>query len=133
MNEAKNNTVGEKPKRALYSAFDLAQIHFGSGINIAVGVWLLMAPIYLGYPRPISRWNDIVVGLVLMALAILRYTHPFHRFWISWINACIGLWLIAAPFALKCDLMRAQVNDMTVGFIAFIASAISGSVRAYGR
>lgn len=133
MNDSKDNPNGDQPGRKPYTALDLAQIHIGSGINIAAGLWLLIAPIYLGYPRPISRWNDIIVGLVLMVLAMLRYTHPLHRFWLSWVNAGIGLWMIAAPFALKCDLMAAQVNDISVGIIVFLAGAISGSVRSCGR
>lgn len=133
MKGSKDNKGEEEPRRQPYTAADLAQIHLGSGINIAAGIWLLIAPIYLGYAQPISRWNDIVVGLVLLVLAILQYTHPFHRFWIGWINAAIGLWLIAAPFVLKCDLMRAQINDIAVGIVVFLAGAISGSVRSYGR
>lgn len=133
MNGSKNNHGQAKPGRRPYTAFDLAQIHGASGVSIVAGIWLLIAPFYLGYPQPISRWNDIIVGLVLIVLASLRYIHPLHRFWVSWINACLGLWLIAAPFVLECDLIAAQVNDITVGIIVFLAGAISGSVRSFNR
>ena len=58
-----NKKMRDQEKQgSAYSAFDLAQIHFGSGINVLAGVWLLIAPGFLGYPRPISRWNDILRG-----------------------------------------------------------------------
>jgi hypothetical protein len=102
-------------------------------VSIAAGIWLATAPVLFHYAQAIIRWNDTIAGLLLIALAALRYTHPLHRFWLSWVTAFIGLWLTASPFLLGCQHITAQVNDTTVGFVAFVAGAISASVRSGDR
>lgn len=117
-----------------YSAEDLCQIHVASGINIVAGIWLVIAPVFFCDPsQPLIRWNDTIVGLLLIVLATLRYVHPLHRFWMSWFNASLGLWLTASPFILQCQHIAAQVNDTTLGFVVFVAGAVSASVRSGDR
>jgi hypothetical protein len=41
--------------------------------------------------------------------------------------------MIAAPFVLNCQRITAQVNNMTTGVAVFVAGAISGSVRSFGK
>ncbi len=41
--------------------------------------------------------------------------------------------LSAAPFVLQCQHITAQVNDITVGIVVFVARAVSASVRSFGR
>jgi hypothetical protein len=120
-------------ERQPLSATDLWQIHWASGANILFGAWLFVAPWLLAYAQDIIRWNDTITGVVLVVLATLRFIHPIGRFWISWFNACIGLWMIAAPFVLHCQHPTAQVNDITLGMAIFVVGAVSGSVRAFHR
>jgi SPW repeat len=115
-----------------YSAADLHQIHIASGTNIVAGTWLMIAPVFF-CPQAVIRWNDAIVGLLLIVLAALRYVHPLHRFWMSWLNASLGLWLTASPFLLGCQHIAPQVNDTTLGFIVFVAGAVSASVRSGDR
>jgi SPW repeat len=68
-----------------------------------------------------------------MILATLRFIRPLGRFSISWINALIGLWVIAAPFVLNCEHITAQLNNMTTAIAVFVAGAVSGSVRSFNR
>src|ERR671919_438623 len=124
--------MNEKPRKPL-SAVDLWQIHWASGANILFGAWLLLAPWLLAYAQDVIRWNDTITGAVLVVLATLPFIHPIGRFWISWINALIGLWMIAAPFVLHCQHPTAQTNDITLGVAIFVAGAISGSVRSFHR
>jgi hypothetical protein len=81
----------------------------------------------------VIRWNDTIAGLFLIVLASLRYTHPLHRFWMSWLNAFVGLWLTASPFILHCHHVALNVNDTTLGFVVFVAGAVSASVRSWNR
>jgi len=39
-----------------------------SWIIVALGFWLIVAPFILSYPLAISRWNDIVLGLVVIVI-----------------------------------------------------------------
>lgn len=128
-----NQNQERRGGREPLSAGDLWQIHWASGTNILFGAWLFVAPWVLGYAQDVIRWNDTITGAVLVVLATLRFIHPVGRFWIGWINACIGLWMIAAPFVLDCEHTTAFVNDITVGIAVFVAGAVSASVRSFKR
>jgi hypothetical protein len=116
-----------------YSKEDLCQIHVASGINILAGIWLATAPFILCPGQPVIRWNDTIAGLFLIMLGSLRCVHPLHRFWMSWLNAFVGLWLTASPFILQCNHIASKVNDTTLGFVVFVAGAVSASVRSGDR
>jgi hypothetical protein len=126
-------TNEETPRREPYSAADLSEIRWASGANVLFGAWLFIAPWVLNYAQEVTSWNETIAGAALMILATLRYIRPLGRFWIGWINALIGLWMIAAPFVLNCQRITAQVNNMTTGVAVFVAGAISGSVRSFGK
>src|SRR5215471_1160937 len=100
-----------------FTAGDLRQIRWASGTNILLGLWLFFAPVLLNYQQLATRWNDTIAGVVLCVLATVRCLRPLGRFWLSLINAGIGLWLIAAPFVLHCDDVTERLNDMTVGVL----------------
>jgi len=87
----------------------------------------------LNYAQDMISWSETIAGATLMILATLRYIRPLGRFWIGWINALIGLWMIAAPFVLNCQHISAQVNNLTTGIAVFVAGVISGSVRSFNR
>jgi len=125
------NEKGSRPEP--FSAADLSEIRWASGANIFFGGWLFIAPWLLSYIQNVIRWNDRIAGAALMILATLRFIRPLGRFWIGWINALIGLWMIAAPFVLDCQQISAQVNELTTGIAVFLAGAISGSVRSFNR
>ena len=129
----KMKTNEEGPRREPYSAADLSEIRWASGANILFGAWLFIAPWVLNYAQDVISWNEAIAGATLMILATLRYIRPLGRFWIGWINALIGLWMIAAPFVLNCQHITAQVNEMTIGTVVFVAGTISGSVRSFNR
>jgi len=48
-------------------------------------------------------------------------------------NPGVGLWLIALPFVLHCQYATAQINDMTVGIVVFVAGVINARVRSFGK
>ena len=123
----------KEPRGEPYSALDLRQIHIASGISIAAGIWLIVATRLFCHGQPVILWNDTMAGLLLILLASLRYIHPFHRFWMSWCTAFIGIWLTSSPFLLGCHHIFVQVNDTTLGFVAFVAGAVGASVRSWNR
>jgi hypothetical protein len=38
-------------------------------INAGLGLWLVLAPFILSYSATVGMWNDIILGLVIIALA----------------------------------------------------------------
>lgn len=113
------------------------QVRWASGLNIALGAWLIAAPFVLGYSDLMAAvWNDVIVGLVVLSFAWYRTPRPGQAVWLSWTNAVLGAWLIIAPFTLGySDVMAGVWNDVVVGLIVLslaIWSAMAGG-RVAGR
>ena len=45
-------------------------------INVVLGVWLAISPWALGIASGAARWNFVVVGVLVVALALYELTHP---------------------------------------------------------
>ena len=78
-------------------------------VNIALGLWLMVAPSVLDYGDPAAA-NDRIVGPIAAALAVIAVweaTRPLR-----WVNVVLGLWLVIAPFS--------QSDERIVGAIGVI-------------
>ncbi|ELY63226.1 SPW repeat domain-containing protein [Natrinema versiforme] len=97
--------------------------------NSVLGYWLLVAPFVLGTSAA-GRWNDIVVGAMVILVAGYNYTRAVSRRPISatgaGLVAVLGLWLVVAPFALGLKGV-ALWNDVVSGTLV----ASFGSYNAY--
>ena len=99
----------------------VSQIKTASGLNLLLGIWLVIAPFLLRYATSASRGNDITIGIIIALLAAFRLFGAYRAAWLSWLNALLGIWLIVAPFILGYDSSSALWNDIIVGlFIAFL-------------
>ena len=109
-------------------------VQWTSGSNVVLGAWLIIAPFALGYSGAIAPlWNDIVFGLVVVVLAVLRLTKPIHSVWASWTNAVVGGWLVIAPWVLAGYTSTTMWNDVLVGLLIVclaIASALAAQKAA---
>ncbi|QBQ55701.1 SPW repeat protein [Nitrosococcus wardiae] len=105
------------------------EVHWSSGINIIAGVWLIIAPFALGYTDMANAlWNDIILGIAVFILAIVRTNAPLQYEPVGWTNIVLGLWLIIAPFVLDytgINATAAMWNDIFLGSIIAILAAIS--------
>lgn len=99
----------------------VSQVKKASGLNLLLGLWLVIAPFLLSYATSASRGNDITIGVIIALLAAFRLLGAYRAAWLSWLNALLGIWLIVAPFILGYDSSSALWNDVIVGlFIAFL-------------
>ncbi|MDC3958577.1 SPW repeat protein [Polyangium jinanense] len=80
-------------------------------INVALGIWLLIAPAVLGYVDAYAVNNDRLLGILIAASAIVALWAPKARF----VNVVLGMWLIIAPFVLGYLGGKAVANDIVVG------------------
>lgn len=95
-----------------------------SGLNILLSIWLIASPFLLGYlgMSALAMWDAIIVGVIVLILAWIRFANPASATWLSWVNAVLGLWLIVAPFVLgTSNIAGAMWNDIVVGigFVVF--------------
>lgn len=99
-----------------------SQIMAASGVNLLAGIWLIIAPFLLGYSdQATPLWNDIIVGILIVAFAGARVVGAFRAPSLSWVNVILGGWLIVAPFLLGySDDANPLWNDIIVGIIVVL-------------
>lgn len=103
------------------------QERIASGINIILGIWLVIASFVLGYSGiAAAMWNEIIVGVAIIILAWLRVSDRIRMPWLSWVNVVLGLWLIVAPFVLGYSGTAAAMwNEVIIGIAVAILGAWS--------
>lgn len=93
------------------------QIRGISGVNVVLGIWLIIAPFVLSLSGSVL-WNDLIVGVLVLILAGVRVSKPSQGTRAaSWTNAALGAWLIIAPFVLSYTSSVATWNDVIVGVL----------------
>jgi len=70
-----------------------------SGLNIILGIWLIISPWVLGYSGlSWPLWNNVACGILIALLAAARIWSPGTGPGVSWVIALLGIWLIVASF-----------------------------------
>lgn len=101
-------------------------VRLSSGVNLVAGLWLVVAPFALGYADiDEALWNDVIVGVLIAGLAVVRLAMPMRNDWVSWVNFFLGGWLVVAPFALNPEVDEAVANDVTVGIVVAVLAIVS--------
>ncbi|HEX7080067.1 MAG TPA: SPW repeat protein [Gammaproteobacteria bacterium] len=93
-----------------------------------LGVWLIIAAFTVAVSQE-AYWNDLLVGIVVLILGVTRLSRPTEGTKpAGWVNAAIGVWLIAAPFILGYAEDQERWNDIIVGVLVLIFGAWSASL-----
>ena len=101
------------------------------------GIWLIIARFAVDYRDTgdgfNGYWNSAVVGAGIAALAAARFLTPVRSASLSLLTVVLGLWLIAAPFALSYndgrDALGATVHDIVVGLIVSVLATMAWRSR----
>ena len=96
-------------------------------VTIVAGLGLALAPWYLGFTtETAAAWNAWIVGaaVTLVAVAALFAFHQVEE----WANAALGLWAIAAPWALG---FSALSSALTAHVIAGLVVAAVAAARLW--
>lgn len=114
-------------------AADRESVRGLSSINFLIGVWLIISPYILGYTTSSSKWNQTILGIVVLILSGIRFLVP-RATWASFLNGIAGLWMIVAPFILSYDRSIAYWNEIVFGIlVALIAFSNSSIYPAHHR
>lgn len=74
-------------------------------------------------------WNDLVIGIVIATLALVRTVVPRQLVWFSGVNIALGLWLLAAPSLLAyrgdADARAVIWNDVITGLLVIVLATTS--------
>ena len=108
---------------------DRRQVAVASGINVLLGLWLIISPWILGYSSHYKLTdNAVLVGALVVVLAGYRVMTRRTAGWVSLIfTAGLGLWLIVAPLFLRDGGDAAGVwNAIVVGIVITAFAVWSG-------
>ena len=101
-----------------------------SWLNIVLGIWVIISPFLLQFARfPAAMWNNVIVGIVIAVLAIIRTSLASQRGW-SWTNVILGIWMIISPFALGAMTTAVLWNNILLGIVIALIAIGSASSRA---
>ncbi len=85
------------------------------------GIWLVVSPLVLGYPKIITALvNNVVLGLAIAAFSLSRIFSPPTAVWSSWVSIVLGFWLLISPFVLGYLEPLPKWNDIFLGAVIII-------------
>ncbi len=95
-----------------------------------LGIWLCISPWALFFENESgAAAAAVITGVLLIATESLTLT--VFRSWEEWINVLLGVWLIAAPWALRMNSLPAITNFEIVGLL--VLSLAVYELRAMNR
>lgn len=94
-------------------------------VNLLMGIWLLGAPYALGYDRTAAAWNSTIVGILVIAVAVVRLFRPATTAWLSAVTLALGVWLVAASFVLHPVSTARTVNNLIVAAVIVTEASVS--------
>lgn len=100
-------------------------------INVILGAWLIVSPYILGYTSSAAKWNQTILGIVVLVLAGLRALAPRQQ-WLSFLNGLAAIWLIIAPWVLNYNRSVAYWNEVVVGIVVGVLAFWNSSIT-FGR
>jgi hypothetical protein len=101
-------------------------------LNFIFGIWLIISPFLLNYTSTQAQWQQVVVGIIVAVLAMVRYFNP-EMTWASWINALAGIWMIITPFATNFQTTAATWNAVIFGILIAIVGASNAGMHSAGH
>ena len=101
-----------------------------SWVNVLLGIWVIISPFMIQFARlPAAMWNNVIVGIVIAILALIRSSTPRQPGW-SWANVVLGIWMIISPFALGVMTTAILWNNIILGIVIAIVASANASMRA---
>jgi hypothetical protein len=92
----------------------------------------VICPFVLGYGGGDPIVSDIVVGILVVTLSLVRVTAGHWQSWLSWTNMLLGIWVFASVFWLA-DSAAASWNEAVVGAAITVLSVLSASATGAAR
>jgi ABC-type uncharacterized transport system permease subunit len=90
--------------------------HWQDSTNAALGAWLIVSPLALGFQGDwIALVNTAIVGVLLVSAALGAIFVP--QAWEEWTETALGLWLAMSPWVLRFDSQMARINDVVIGLL----------------
>jgi hypothetical protein len=111
-------------------------------LNALAAIWLFISAFAVYAHGPMVA-NNVILGIVVGILALIRMGGAFDQPWISWVNVLLGIWVVVSPWAVMgtCPTGPTQgmiINNCVTGgimialaFWSAVASDTEPSATAY--
>jgi hypothetical protein len=106
------------------------QIRTASGINVILGIWLIISPWVYGYAGTATNAmsSSVIVGVLVLIFSALRYNTPHSRTVLSWANIVLGAWTVLSPWIFRLTDHTGYIfNSVIVGILVAALAIWSGS------
>jgi hypothetical protein len=97
--------------------------------SFAIGLWLLLAPLVLGYPTVRAVLHDVTLGTVVCATVLAAMEWPPARFAI----ALLAAWLLTAANTLGWGSRTVIANELAAGVALLLLSLVPSGKIAVAR
>ncbi len=108
-------------------------ISWTSAINMVGGIWLFLSAWMVPAQMTASRANDLLFGVVIFVLSVIRNSVRSRTGLASWLSAAAGIWVAIAPFAMRYELTGQRLNSIAVGVAVAVLAAVNGGAGATRR
>ena len=109
------------------------QARVPSGLSVLLSLWLIASPFVLSFAGSTGMWIAVVIGVIALVLAWMRWNDPASAPALSWVIALVGICLIAAPFLFGMTGVTSLMWDyllVGVGFVVLGALSAMSSPRS---
>jgi hypothetical protein len=101
-----------------------AQARTASGVNILLGIWLIVSPWVFDYRGKSAVSSNIILGALIALLAMSRLAWLRNSAGLSAINLVLAFWTIYSPWAYQYTASEGALLDNVVAGILVAALAI---------
>ncbi len=103
-------------------------------MGAAAGVWIAFSPWLFHYAENLpALWGSVLAGLVVTALAAVRFVRPKGSAGLSWLNFAVALWVIATPWIFDFAANVVAAWDKVIVGLILAAFAWSNAMTARRR
>ena len=98
-------------------------------VTFLVGLWLILAPLVLGYGQVTAVLHEVALGLLVCVGALAAMEWPVARFAV----AAPALWLVTAAGAIEWASRAVSANELASGLIVLALVLVPGAKVASAR
>ena len=102
-----------------------AGVRAAAAITMIVGLWYIASAWVYGSAdtTPASMWNNIIVGILIAAFAVMRLKNRAPVPTARWLDLLFGIWAFCSPWIFSYVGNEGRlVNSVCVGLVVFVSS-----------
>lgn len=112
--------------RELAGGLEWLTIPWNLAVSVALGLWLMAAPVVLGNVG-MSANNNHIIGALVVTFAFIGFSEAGRG--ARWLNLLMGTWIVIAPNILSGSNSASWWNDVAIGLAVILLTFRKGRVE----